>query len=244
MRKRVVWAIGAAAVGVTVALANPGPAFAATALADRTIITSSTAPRTYTFSLDQTYWSVVALQPRSTNDYDFTLKDGNGKVLDASAFDTGATDFVAVNNHTGKQPFGAFQAVVSYYSGSGSYAIQLRKGHTTATLPTTVILTDNDVANIYDIKLNAGDKFWATSPTAGTYVYLLESTSDPATWVQSRISAGIRNSPTVVGNCTLYTANATGSHGLLVIGDRFPTTSSTTGIGFSLHRYDPNNPTC
>jgi hypothetical protein len=255
------WMLAAAGLAVAVALANPGPAFAdAINLPDGTVASAPNAPLDYTFSLGTPYWSVVALHARSsTADYDLDLKTSRGTLLEGSAFDVAATDFVAVDSNSGRQPYGSYLATVTRSAGSGWYDVQLRKGKTTTTLPnpawngvtgpsdpdiTFATLLNSHVASISDIYLSAGTKFWASSTAAGTHLYLMESSTDPGSWVQSRIEASILNTPTVVDNCTLYSAKVTGWHALLMVGDRSPT-SNSGGMSYALHRYDPAKPnTC
>ncbi len=258
IRNRPIWVVGAATAGVLVALANPSPAAAATA-PDKTVIISS-APTDYTFSINATYWSVIALQPQATNDYDLSaLTTGGGSSLGESIWGTGSTDFLAIDSNVGRQPLASYKATVVHYSGGGSYAVQFRMGQSVTALPTPawdgvtgpgdpditfVSLPDADVASISDIRLAAGEKFWVSSTNAGSHLYLLESSDDRASWVQSRTEASRQNF-TFVDGCTLYTAQAGGWHGLLMIGDRWPNAGSSGGIGYALHKYDPARPnTC
>jgi hypothetical protein len=258
IRKRGLWAAGVAAAGVIgLVVAGTGNALAATALPDKTVLTGSVAT-TYTFSTTSTAWSVVAMQPGAGANYDLRLSKADGTALDKSALGTGKTDFVAINSHTGKQPVGDYRARVSLASGAGSFAVQLRRTPKTITLPipawdgvsgpsdpdiTFATLADADVVNLYEIKLNAGDRFWASSTSAAGRLNLLESISDPTTWIQTRAEASTANAR-VVDNCTLFTASMSNSHALVVVDDRSPSNPGG-GIGFALHRFDPNRPlTC
>ncbi len=231
--RRVFWTAGAAALAVV--LAGVGTAGAATALPDRTVLTSST-PTDYTFTISTTSWSVVAEHPE-TGDYDLTLSTSGGTGLDFSGWAAGITDFVAINSHSGKRPLGSYRATVRLFSGGGPYAIQLRKNATTLTLPTPAwdgvsgpgdpditfaVLPDTDVVALYQVRLDAGQKFWVSSTNAIGKLFLLESTSDPASWVQNRAEANSGNA-TVVDGCTLYSSNVSNWHGLVVVGDRSPT---------------------
>jgi hypothetical protein len=254
MRRRRFWVVGMAGVAaLAAAFAGTGSAGAATALPDKTVVNSST-PGDYTYTISTTNWSVVAEHPE-TGDYDMSLYTSGGTGLDFSGWGTGMTDFIAVNSHSGKQPLGSYRASVRLFSGGGPYAIQLRKNATTLTLPipawdgvgglgdpdiTFAVLPDTEVVALYQVHLDAGQKFWVSSTNAIGKLFLLESTSDPASWVQNRAEADSGNA-TVVDGCTLYSANVSNWHALVLIGDRSPT-SSSGGIGYALHRYDPARP--
>jgi hypothetical protein len=254
--------LGAVGLAVVVALANPGPAFADDAgeLPDGTVVHRYLMPSDYTFSLDTPYWSVVATQPTSSiDDFDLDLKTSGGTYLAGSAWDAGATDFVAVDSNSGRRPYGSYLATVTRYgTTTDSNMTELRKGKTTTWLPTPAwdgvsgpsdpditfaLLLNNELVSISDIYLNTGDKFWASSTTAGSHLYLMESSTDSASWIQSRIEAGIHNAPTVVDNCTLYTAKVTGWHALLVVGDKGPTWTTAPRFTYALHKYNPDKPT-
>jgi hypothetical protein len=257
--------LGAAALAVVVALANPGPAFASFANAielpaDTPEPVGYNLPIDFKFSLNIPYWSVVALQPQSDIDEDLDLKTPGETALDSSNWDVGATDFVAIDSNSGHRPYGSYLTTVSLYGVYlGDSWVQLRKGGNVKQLPvpawdgvsgrsdpdiTLVTLLNNELVRISDIYLNAGDKFWANSTTAGSHLYLMESSSDPASWIQSRIEAGIHNTPTVVDNCTLYTAKVSGWHALLTFGDRLPTNWTTAEtFTYALHKYNPAKPT-
>jgi hypothetical protein len=100
------------------------------------------------------------------------------------------------------------------------------------------------VASISDIYLTAGESFWASTPIAGQELYLLEATPGQAsTYVQGRSAAAAGQSTKVVDNCTLYTAQQTGWHALLLVGDTPLTGNSQAGIGIGIHQYDPTQPT-
>jgi hypothetical protein len=249
------WAPGVVATAVlAAALAGTGTAVAATALPNNTVVTSST-PGDYTFTISTTSWSVVAEHP-ATGDYDLMLSTSGGTFLDRSDWAAGRTDFLAINSHSGKRPLGSYRSSVQLFSGDGPYAIQLRKTARVLTLPTPAwdgvsgpgdpditfaVLPDADVVALYEIQLNAGQKFWASSTSAASKLFLLESTSDPASWVQGRAEAV---TTTVVDGCTLYTATVRNWHALVLVGDRSPA-GTNGGLGYALHRYDPARPaTC
>jgi hypothetical protein len=257
MRKPAIWAAGvAAAAVVVVAVASTGTATAATALPDKTVLTSSS-QTDYTFSTTTTAWSVVALQSSSAANYDLRMFTSGGTALDKSLLGTGKTDFVAINSHSGKRALGGYKANVKLTSGSGNYAIQLRKTPKILTLPTPawdgvsdpsdpditfVSLNDSDVVSLYEIHLDAGQKFWVSSNAVGR-LYLLESIPDATTWIKTRAEDGNANA-TLIDNCTLYSSAMTNWHALVLVADRMPT-SGTGGIGFALHKYDPARPnTC
>jgi hypothetical protein len=151
---------------------------------------------------------------------------------------------------------GGYRANVKRTSGSGSYAIQLRRTPKIVTLPTPawdgvkdisdpdiafVTMNDSDVVGLFEIHLDAGQKFWVNSNSAGR-LYLVESISDSSTWIQSRAETGTANTK-FINNCTLYTATVSNWHALVLVEDRFPTGGTNGGLGFALHKFNPAKPT-
>jgi hypothetical protein len=243
--------------GTLALLLPPAAAHADTTIGDGVTLTSS-GPQAFALSTNVPYWSVVALQPVSTSDDDLKLRSSTGSTtFGTSTLGTGKTDFVAINTNGGFQPTGSYQALVLPFSGSGGYAIQYVQGHTVINLPTPAndgvsgagdpditfaVLSNDKVVSVADIFLSAGQKFWATTTTAGNRLYLLESNpASPSTFFRSRGLAGTAVH-SVVDGCTLYTATYGGWHALAVVADRSPTAPGA-GIGFALHRFNPAKPT-
>lgn len=229
-------------------------AYAGGNLPNGSLVTGTTTQQ-YSYTTQYDYWSVTAVQPTSTSDYDLTVFDAGGAALASSTYGTGITDFVAVDSNSGTRPFQTYYPEVSRYT-SGSYWVQAQYGARTVTLPTPthhgttgfsdpdiayISLNSDDVASIADIYLTAGQSFWAVSPSAASQLYLLEAdTSHASTFVQSRYTATQRLHTAVVDNCTLYTATTTGWHALVLVKDTPPTvTNPVQGIAYGLHQYDP-----
>ena len=257
MRTRVsacLWVPVAALLLVVVGTTN---AYAGGNLPSGALVTGTTTQQ-YSYTTSYDYWSVTAVQPTATSDYDLTLFDNGGAALASSTYGQGVTDFVAVDSNTGTRPFQTYRPEVSLYS-PGSYWVQAQYGAKTITLPTPthhgttgfsdpdiafIVLNSNDVVSIADIYLTAGQSFWAVSPTAASELYLLEAdTAHPNMYVQSRYEATLRLHTSVADNCTLYTATTTGWHALVLVKDEPPmVTNPVQGIAVGLHQYDATQP--
>lgn len=256
MRSRTVTrlAVPAAVLLVVIGAAN---AYAGGNLPSGALVTGTTT-QSYSYTTQYDYWSVTAVQPTATSDYDLTLYDAGGAPLASSTYGTGVTDFVAVDSNSGTRPFQTYYPSVNLYS-PGSYWVQAQYGARTITLPTPthhgttgfsdpdiayLTLNSDDVVSIADIYLTAGQSFWAVSPSAASQLYLLEADpSHPGTFVQSRYAATLRLHTQVIDNCTLYTATTSGWHALTLVKDTPPTvTNPVQGIAYGLHQYDPTQP--
>ncbi|MEV4843633.1 hypothetical protein AB0K20_10495 [Micromonospora matsumotoense] len=248
---------GLLVVALAAPLPYPGAAVAGTGLGDGDVLIARTA-QDYTYRTYQRRWSVVAVQPTATADWDLTLRDSAGTTLATSWYGVGRTDFVVVDSTTGHRPFGGYTAVVTAYT-PGPYWVQQRTDTTTITLPpvthpgttgaadpdlTFSSLVDHDVVTVADLYLAAGESFWANTTTAASSLLLAESDpADPATFAQGRATVAARQHTQVLDGCTLYTAQRTGWHALVQLGDRAPSTHvPTQGTGYALHRVDPARP--
>ncbi|MEU7982565.1 hypothetical protein AB0B63_29040 [Micromonospora sp. NPDC049081] len=245
------------AVALAAPLPYPGAAVAGTGLGDGDVLVARTA-QDYVYRTYQRRWSVVAVQPAATADWDLTLRDAAGTTLATSWYGLGRTDFVVVDSTAGHRPFGAYTAAVSAYT-AGPYWVQQRTDTTTITLPpvthsgttgaadpdlTFSSLVDHDVITVADLYLTAGESFWANTTTAASSLLLAESDpADPTTFAQGRATVAARQHTQVLDGCTLYTAQRTGWHALVQLGDRAPSTHvPTQGTGYALHRVDPARP--
>jgi hypothetical protein len=222
-------------------------------------LVAGTTTQQYSYTTQYDYWSVTAVQPTATSDYDLTLYDVTGAPLASSTYGTGKTDFVAVDSNIGTRKFQTYYPDVTLYT-AGSFWVQAQYGARAVALPTPthhgttgfsdpdiayITLNSDDVVSIEDIYLTAGQSFWAVSPTAASQLYLLEAnTASPASYVQSRYGVSLLQHTQAIDNCTLYTASITGWHALVMVRDSAPTvTNPVQGIAFGLHKYDPTQPT-
>lgn len=256
MRKRAVirFAVPAALLMVAVSATT---AYAGGNLPSGALVSGTTAQQ-YSYTTSYDYWSVTAVQPTATSDYDLTLYDAGGHPLASSTYGEGVADFVAVDSNYGTRPFQEYYPDVTQYS-PGSYWAQAQYGAKTITLPTPTHhgttgfsdpditysnLNSDNIVSISDIYLIGGESFWAVSPNAASQLYLLEADpSHPSTFVQSRYEATLRLHTQVIDNCTLYTATTTGWHALVQVRDSAPTvTNPVQGLAFGLHAYDPSQP--
>jgi hypothetical protein len=232
-------------------------AYAGVNLPSGALVTGTTTQQ-YSYTTQYNYWSVTAVQPTATSDYDLTVYDAGGALLASSTYGQGVTDFVAVDSNSGTRPFQTYYPDVTRYT-AGSYWVQAQYGARIVTLPTPThhgttgfsdpdiafsSLNSNDVVAIEDIYLTAGQSFWAVSTKAASQLYLLEAdTANPGTFVQSRYQAAVRQQTKVIDNCTLYTAATTGWHALVQVKDEAPTvTNPVQGLAYGLHQYDPTQP--
>ncbi|GAA0796197.1 hypothetical protein [Spirilliplanes yamanashiensis] len=121
-------AAAAVAAAMTTVLLAAEPASAAVALGDNATVTGSN-PETYAFSTTRRVWAAVGVRSNPGSDHDLTIRDANGRLLSWSLDFAPVVDFVAINSTVA--PLAAYQAVVSRYSGAGSYDIHLAQGHGT-----------------------------------------------------------------------------------------------------------------
>lgn len=247
---------GPAALLLVIATAQA--ASANTSLANGSVVTG-TAAKNYQYTATWDYWSVTALIPTASSNYELYLSTSAGTFLGASTYGAGLTDFMAVDSNTGTQSVPQTYDPEVTDAKTGQYWIQADYGTSEVQIKTPthqgttgfsdpdisyMDLDSNDVVSISDIYLTAGESFWAATPTDANELYLLEA--DPnysSTWVQSRAIASIRQHTKVIDNCTLYTASITGWHALVLVDDTQPVaTNPQQGIGIGLHQYDPTEP--
>ena len=247
---------GAAALLLVAATA--APAFAGGALDDDTVYTYNT-PQNFDYATDVPYWSVVAELPATSVD-DLNVYNAGGALLDSSEEPTGYTDFVAVDSNAGTEPYQTYYPSVSHYAGTGAYAVEVQDGASIVTIPTpthqgTTGFSDpnlafmnvdsNQVVSISDIYLTAGESFWASGDgTAGSMLYLLEANpSNSSSFIQSRAATTADQNTKVIDDCTLFTAEVTGWHALVMVSNTWPvTTSPQQGLGLALHAFDTTDP--
>jgi hypothetical protein len=247
-----------AAAALTLVVVAAQTASAGTNLLSGSPVTG-TATTQYQYTASYGYWSVTAVVPTSTSDYDLYLYDSKNALIGSSGYGTGVTDFVAVDSNSGTRTLPqVYNPQVKLYT-AGQYWAEAQYGATTVSIPTPthqgttgfsdpdisyINLNSNHVVSIADIYLTAGQSFWATTPVAASQLYLLEAdTTNSATFVQSRSTAGLRDHTQVVDNCTRYTATTTGWHALVLVNDTPPVaTSPQQGIAFGLHAYDATKP--
>jgi len=252
------WLAPAAALALVITTA--GNAFATVVPPSGQVLTSSVAPSFYSYDTTVPYWSVIAENPQQPSDYDLYLYNSAGAEVGYSDYGVGYTDFVAVDSNSGTEGYQNWFATVTRYAGSGPYALQAQYGATITTIPTpthqgTTGAGDPDLAflslqspwvvNISDIYLTAGESFWATTTSAADNMYLLEANpSNSATFIQGRSQATNNQHTQVVDGCTLYTAEYTGWHALVIVSDTYPqTTNPGSGIAFGIHAYNAAQPT-
>jgi hypothetical protein len=249
--------IATALVAVASLILLPQAAFASSPLADKVVVTTSTA-NDYTFSTNTPYWSVVGIS--TAVDWDLRLFDGGGTLLGSSTYGTGTPDFVAINSNL--RAFGPYRASVFHFSGTGVYNVEQRQGNVVTPLPWPkndgvsgagdpdlgfATVQSPDVIRVTDVFLNAGESFWAKVASTNSNFFFLESNpADPATFTRTRAQAATIPGTRMAQGCTLYTAHYSGWHAFVVVNPDPPeTTDPPSGLGYALHRFDPARPnTC
>lgn len=239
---------------VVAVLMAPQAAFAAT-LTDGVIVRpKSTA--TFDFATSRTSWSAVAVY--SPDQWNLSLYTGSGGWLASSTYPVGMTDFIAVNSD--QLSPAPYRARATRVTGFGPY-LQWRQATEKVVLPTPandgvagpgdpdlayVALRSNEVVSVAYTWLAHGEAFWVNSLPNERFFFLETDPGNAGTAILSRDEAVRVPGMYVAGNCTLYRANHSGWHGLLLISDRAPvTTVPASGLAVTLHRFDPARPgTC
>lgn len=208
----------------------------------------------YSIVTDRPAWSAIGVY--SPYDWDLSLYEARGPWLDTSHNGAGRTEFVAINSYL--RPLGPYTAEAHRFSGYYPY-VQWRQATDKIVLPypandgvtgagdpdlAFAWIMNRDVINVFNMYLQRGEAFWVNS-TPHNLFYLLETRTTDGT-TMDRGEAGYVPGMRVVGNCTLYRANVTGWHGVVMVSDRTPvTTVPAGGLGLALHRFDPARPdTC
>lgn len=251
--------LGVAVAAATTALITltPQTAVAAVVLNDGVVLTSTTATD-YLVTANRPAWAAAAVY--SSSNYNVSLFDQWGGWLTSSyGYGFGSTEFVAINSHL--LPLTSYEARTATGYGSNLAYTQWRQSHTTTTLPypandgvtgpsdpdlTFTSLMSTEVVSVSDIYLKAGEAFWAKA-APDTVFFLLESNPyDSTTSLRTRQQAATAGALRIAQGCTLYRANYTGWHGLLMVSNTAPVaTVPPGGIAIPLHRYDPTRPyTC
>ncbi|MDT5033665.1 MAG: hypothetical protein QOC94_3836 [Actinoplanes sp.] len=220
-----------AAVMTAVVLAAE-PAVAATALSDYAPVTSRDTG-TYPFTTRTHYWSAVGLRPAAGVDYDLTIRDPGGASLGLSTYGSGVVDFVAIDSNLA--PLGDYQAVVSRFSGSGSYDVMLAQGEHAANSSTPTGMQAGAPGRplaVNDIYLRQGqrlalfaDKVFGADGSVGPRpadfgFFLLAST--PGSYYRSRAQAmtPALDLETSAQWCKRYSAPRAGWYGIVMTNTR------------------------
>ena len=265
MSRSMRWARWVSAVGVGAAvlvLATPQAAVAATTLTDGTIAshtgTHSIWYDEFDFETTAETWSAVAIYA-PTRWRGTLLSTGSPWRVEASTGTTpyGTTQFIAIDSH--RRALGTYRLQVTRDTGPDVY-VQWRQANTEIVLPVPAndgvsgpgdpdiafaVKNSSDVIAVYNLYLEAGEAFWVNSLPGDSFFLLESNEHNPYTEIVTRTQAVVPGTYTV-GNCTLYTANHSGMHGIVVVSNDPPTTTVPgSGIAFVLHRFDPARPfTC
>jgi hypothetical protein len=251
--KRFMLPVGAALV---LAASTAAPAFAGGAVTSGTVYTYSS-QQLFNYTTSVPYWSVFAEQPLAPADY---LGFYNGKfgLLGTSQDAAGETNFVAVDSNAGTQPYQLYYGFVPD-SPAGQYSVEVQDGANTVSIPTPthqgttgfsdpdlafMTVMNNQIVTIRDIYLTAGQSFWASGQgTAEQNLLLLEANpSNSSSFIQTRAAATEDQNTQVIDDCTLYTAEVTGWHALVIVSNSTPNGNGQEGIGIALHAFDATDP--
>ncbi|MFI0237584.1 hypothetical protein [Streptomyces sp. NPDC016845] len=121
----------------------------------------------YRFDTTRVFWSVVALRPPTSADYDLRLYDDQAQnnLLTASLLGAGVTDFVAINSN--RRPTGDYYPRVNVVSGTGDYQIEADETEGVFSGSPTVTMGADRLAAVWDICLSAGEKATYTVTPSG-----------------------------------------------------------------------------
>ncbi|MBT2507852.1 hypothetical protein J7I98_18580 [Streptomyces sp. ISL-98] len=176
----------------------------------------------YRFDTVMRFWSVVAVRPPATADYDLSLYDdqAQNQLLGFSGQAAGVTDFVAVNSN--RREAGDYYPRVSDVSGTGDYRIEADETEGIFSGSPTVTLGAGRLAAVWDICLTAGEKATYTVTPSGTgqdaELFVFDADRTGADNVDSR--SGAAESGTAGGPGQPESVAVTlpeGCHGLVVV---------------------------
>jgi hypothetical protein len=233
----------AAATLCAIVVTAPGAAFANTA-AGSNVVLERKADTVFDVQTSLSYWSLVAVRSEPGDDYDLAVTSASTGQVAPSDLYGGDTDFVAID--TNRLPRGSFEANVYRFGGDGSQGYDFEFGNRAAIFKTTlygqttgspgnshdqvdydpVVHRDNDVAKIFDVRLEAGQYYilkneymWRND---GNMFLLSSDPNNRNSWMQGR-PAALRVHPGDVGvhggGCTLIRAARTAWYGLVVLFD-------------------------
>lgn len=243
----------AASVSAAV-FALPQAAIAA-GLTDGTVYRPSSTT-SYDVNPTRSTWSAVAVY--SPYQWNVSLFSGAGGWLASSTAPMGQTDFIAINSYA--RPLATYRAEATRVSGSPGY-VQWRQASQKVVLPypandgvdgpsdpdiAIVSIRRSDVVSVATMWLGAGESFWVDTIPNREFFLLETNPYSSGSTILTRSGATYVPGMRVVGNCTLYRANYTGWHGLLMVTNLTPmVTKPVSGFAVALHRFDPARPnTC
>jgi hypothetical protein len=220
----------AAVVAGSTLVAPPGVAGAAVAVVALTSKVPVTATGgLYSATTGHNYWSVVAVYPPATQDYDLYLNDANGNLLASSTYGSGVVDFVAIDsNH---RPLGTYQATVRPFGGAtGPYTVEFADPGTilprngTTCCGEEYVFANGDFVTINDVYLSAGTEYGLQNAFHGELFLMGDDPANASTWVRGRAAAVAHTSevPSGAYGCALYRAPRSGWYGLISLDDAPP----------------------
>ena len=183
----------------------------------------------YSATTSHDYWSVIAVYPPATQDYDLYLYDNAGHLLGSSTYGTGVVDFVAIDsNH---QALGTYHISVTPFGGaSATNSVEFADPGTILPQNGTVCcgeqypFTNGDFITINDTYLTAGTEYGLGNAFAGELFLMGDDPANPATWIRGRANAVAHTAvpPGGASGCALYKAPRSGWYGLISIDDAPP----------------------
>ncbi|MER5178328.1 hypothetical protein ABT009_08135 [Streptomyces sp. NPDC002896] len=176
----------------------------------------------YRFDTTRPFWSVVAVRPPATADYDLSLYDDRDQqqLVGFSGQVAGITDFVAVNSNS--RELGDYYPRVTDVSGTGPYRIEADETEGVFTGSPSVTLGADRLAAVWDICLTAGEEATYTvtpsDPGQDAELFVFDADRAGADNVASR--SGATESGTAAGPGQPESVTVTlpaGCHGLVVV---------------------------
>jgi len=138
-------------------------------------------PHRYRVDTSVVFWSVIAVRPPVSADYDLRVYDDPElrQQLSQSLVGRGDVDFVAIDSNSGGRPLGDYYAEVSTVNGTGDYRIQFAHGPNLLRPQEKFTMGDDDVVVARDHCVEAGQKFTVTatpdSPGQDAELFIMSS---------------------------------------------------------------------
>jgi hypothetical protein len=180
----------------------------------------------YRYDTHFAFWSVVAIRPPATADYDLLLFDDRDQKqqLEDSALLAGHVDFIAVDSNAGRRPLGDYYPRVQRLNGAGDYVIDLADSGSLLVSTATRAMGVNDIVAIWDVCLAANEQVTITvtpsDPSQDAQLFLMRSElGNPSTHVRARSAAVASATGQGAGapETITYTAPEASCHGVVLV---------------------------
>ena len=206
-----------------------------TSLSSEATVTTTTTPQYYLFNQSIAFWSVVAVRPSGSDDWDIRQYQTTAAyptcvatMLASSSRTTGVDFVIGDYNH---DPFGSYYLSVNRFAGSSNAQVEWDQssGVLFANDPyVNVSVGSSDIARVYDLYLYAGQSYtfnFAPSGSASLSLLLFRNAAGGNLWT------GRSAREFEVTSSTTYTAPSSGWYGVVVVNDNGLTGSFSLQIG-------------